>query len=89
MDSHESSTKTDFFSLHQRLAFPCVWTAVIHRTGVPAPAHARLPLLEVMKGGCQWEFAAYTMDIYQSVHQGWVKTTGDVIWLQTSEGTWM
>ena len=27
------------------------------------------------------------MDIYQSVHWGWVKTTGKVIWLQTLEGT--
>ena len=42
-EGHESSTKTDFFS-HQRLAFPCVWAAVIHGTGVPAPPHARLPL---------------------------------------------
>ena len=39
--------KTVFFSSHQRLAFPCVWAAVIHGTGVPAPPHARLCLLEV------------------------------------------
>ena len=26
------------------LVFPCVWAAIIHRTGVPAPLHARLPL---------------------------------------------
>ena len=44
--------ETDFFSLHQRLAFPCVWAAIIHGIGVPAPPHARLPLLEVMKRGC-------------------------------------
>ena len=43
-DGHESSTETGFFSLHQRLAFPCVWAAIIHGTGVPAPPHARLPL---------------------------------------------
>ena len=43
MDGHESSTKTGFFSSHQRLAFPCVWAAIIHGTGVPAPPHARLP----------------------------------------------
>ena len=36
--------QTDFFSLHQRLVFPCVWVAVLHGTGVPAPPHARLPL---------------------------------------------
>ena len=40
----QSSTKTDFFSLHQRLVFPCIWAAVIHGTDVPAPPHARLPL---------------------------------------------
>ena len=45
MDGHESSTKTNFFSSHQSLVFPCVWAAVIHGTGVPAPPHARLPLL--------------------------------------------
>ena len=28
----------------ERLAFPCVWATVIHRTGVPAPPHERLPL---------------------------------------------
>ena len=49
MDSHESSTETGFFSLCQRLAFPCVWAAVIHGTGVPVPPHAGLPLLEVTK----------------------------------------
>ena len=43
-EGHESSTKTDFFSLHQRLVFPCVWAAIIHGTGVPVPPHARLPL---------------------------------------------
>ena len=52
MDGHESSTETGFFSSHQRLAFPCVWAAIIHGTGVPALPHTRPPLLEVMKGGC-------------------------------------
>ena len=47
MEGHESSTKTDFFLLHQRLAFLCVWAAIIHGTGVPAPPYARLPLQEV------------------------------------------
>ena len=51
-DGHESSTKTGFFSLHQRLAFPCVWAAIIHRTGVPVPPLARLPPQEVMKRWC-------------------------------------
>ena len=51
-DSHESSIKTGLFSLHQRLAFPCVWAAIIHGTGVPVPPHARLPPLESMKRGC-------------------------------------
>ena len=51
MDGHGSSTKTGFFSSHQRLAFPCVWATIIHKTGVPAPLHARLPLLEVMIRG--------------------------------------
>ena len=50
-DGHKSSTETDFLSC-QRLAFPCVWAAVIHGTGVPAPPHARLPLQEVEKRGC-------------------------------------
>ena len=49
MDGHKSSTNTDFFSLHQRLAFPCVWATVIHGTGVPVPPHTRLPPLEVKK----------------------------------------
>ena len=31
--------ETDFFSLHQRLAFPCVEASIMHRTGVPAPPH--------------------------------------------------
>ena len=44
MEGHASSTKTDFFSLHQRLAFPCVWATIIHKTGVPVPPHTRLPL---------------------------------------------
>ena len=51
-EGHESSTETDFFSLHQRLAFPCVWAAVIHGTGVPAPPQARLPLQEVKEREC-------------------------------------
>ena len=29
------------------------------------------------------------MDIYWSIHWGWVKTTGNVMWLQTLEGTHM
>ena len=44
MEGHESSTKTNFLSSHQRLVFPCVWPAVMHGTGVPVPPHARLPL---------------------------------------------
>ena len=36
-----------------------------------------------------WEVAAWIMDVYQSVHQGWVKTTGKVSWLQTFGGTHM
>ena len=51
MEGHESSTKTDFFSSCQRLEFPCVWAAVTHGTGVPAPPHARLPLQEVKGRG--------------------------------------
>ena len=43
--------KTGLFSSPQRLAFPCIWATVIHRTGVPVPPHARLPLWEVMKRG--------------------------------------
>ena len=51
-DGHKSSTETGFFSLHQRLVFPCVWATIIHRTGVLVPPHARLPPWEVMKRGC-------------------------------------
>ena len=51
MEGHESSTETDFFSLCQRLAFPCVWAAIIHGTGVPVVPHARLPLQEVKERG--------------------------------------
>ena len=52
MDSHESSTKTDFFLSHQILVFPCVWAAIIHGTGVVAPPYARLPVQEMEKRGC-------------------------------------
>ena len=38
-----SSTETGFFSLHQRLAFPCVWVTIIHRTDVPVLPLVRLP----------------------------------------------
>ena len=51
MEGHESSTKTDFFLSHQRLAFPCVWAAIMHRTGIPVPPHATLPLQEVKERG--------------------------------------
>ena len=37
----------------------------------------------------KWEVAAWIMDVYRSIHQRWVKTTGKVIWLQTSGGTHM
>ena len=44
VDSHASSTKTDFFSLHQRLAFPHVWVSTKHGTDVPAqPQLSQLP----------------------------------------------
>ena len=43
-EGHKSSTEMDFFSLHQRLTFLCVWEAIIHGTGVPATAHVRLSL---------------------------------------------
>ena len=44
VDSHASSTKTNFFSLHQRLAFPCVWVSTKHRADVPAPTQlSQLP----------------------------------------------
>ena len=36
--------------------------------------------------GGKWEVAAWTVDVYWSIHLGWVKTTGKVIWLQTLEG---
>ena len=52
MEGHESSTETNFFSSHQRLVFPCVWAAVMHGTGVPAPPNARLPLQEVKERVC-------------------------------------
>ena len=35
------------------------------------------------------EVAASAMDIYWSIHWGWVKTTGSVMWLQVLEGTCM
>ena len=52
MGGHKSSTKTDFFIMHQRLAFPCVWAAIMHGTGVLVPPHTRLPLQEVKERGC-------------------------------------
>ena len=52
MDGHESSTKTDFFLLHQRLAFPCVWAAVIHGTGVPVLTPWKTTSVGGEEGGC-------------------------------------
>ena len=37
-DCHTSFTAIDFFSLCQRLAFPCVWVSAKHETDVPAPS---------------------------------------------------
>ena len=37
----------------------------------------------------QEEVMASTVDIYQSIHQGWVKTLGNMMWPWTSEGTHM
>ena len=37
VDSHMSYTANDFYSLCQKLAFPCVWVSAKHRTDVPAP----------------------------------------------------
>ena len=43
VDSHTSSTKTNFFSC-QRLAFPCVWVSGKHGTDIPAPTQlSQLP----------------------------------------------
>ena len=49
----------------------------------PKGLPVKLPL------GGKWEVATSAMDIYQSIHQGWVKTSGNVMWLLTSEGTRM
>ena len=51
-EGHTSSTKTDFFSSHQRLAFPCVYASIVHRRGVPAPPHASPPSKEVKLWWC-------------------------------------
>ena len=37
VNSHASYTEIGFFSLHQRLAFPCMWVSTKHGTNVPAP----------------------------------------------------
>ena len=37
----------------------------------------------------KWEVLTSAVDIYQSIHQGWVKTSGNMMWLHTSEGTHM
>ena len=47
------------------------------------------PTSKASLGWKKWEVAAWTMDVYWSVHWGWVKTTGNMIWLQTLEGTHM
>ena len=36
-----------------------------------------------------WEVAAWIVDVYWSIHQGQVKTTGKVIWLLNSRETHM
>ena len=40
-DSDKSSTETNFFSLHQTLAFPCVWPAIIHRDKCTSPTSCK------------------------------------------------
>ena len=45
------------------------------------------PTSKASLGWKKWEVAAWIVDIYWSIHWGWVKTTGKVIWLQTLEGT--
>ena len=52
-----------------------VWT--------PSDLPARLP-----QDGSRGSYGFY-VDIRQSIHQGWVKTLGNVMWLWTSEGTHM
>ena len=50
-------------------------------------AVTRRPTSKASLGWKNGEVAAWIVDIYQSIHWGWVKTTGKVIWLQTSRGT--
>ena len=37
----------------------------------------------------KWEVAAWIVDVYRSIQQRQVKTTGKVFWLQTFGGTCM
>ena len=39
--------------------------------------------------GDKQEVTTSTVDIYQNIHLGWVMTTGNMMWLQTSKGTCM
>ena len=40
-----------------------------------------------LPGVDKWEVTTSAVDIYWSIHRKWVKTSGKVMWLQTSEGT--
>ena len=37
----------------------------------------------------KWEVMTSAMDVHQSIHERWVKTFGNVMWLHTLEGTCM
>ena len=47
------------------------------------------PTCKASLGWKKWEVVAPAMDVYWSVHRACVKTTGNVMWLQTLEGTHM
>ena len=47
------------------------------------------PTSKASLGWKKWEVVAWIMDVYWSIHWGWVKITGKVIWLQNLEGTHM
>ena len=106
-ESHASYTKTDFFSLHQRLAFPCVWAShhAWDRCTSPTPCKTtsmggqmkmmpqenngkvviQWPTSKASLGGLMVSYD-FSLDVHQSVHQRWVKTSGKVMWPWTSEG---
>ena len=75
VDSHTSSTKTNFFSSCQRLTFPCVWAPAKHGTDVPVPPQLnQLPKGVTVRLHHEWIVVlANTQSQSSQTPLGWIK----------------